>query len=130
MKKLTREVVLYLIFGTLTTLINILAYSALYYKLDIANLPANIISWIISVFFAYITNKIWVFESRKKNYLSEAVVFFGCRGLTGILDVALMYLAVDCLDYEGAVTKILVNIIVIILNYIFSKALVFKKSNQ
>lgn len=127
MKKLTGEVFLYLIFGALTTLINILIYSGLYYKLHIGNLPANIISWVVSVSFAFVTNKIWVFKSREGNFFREAAAFFGCRGLTGISEVILMYLAVDCLDYEGAVMKIFVNIIVIILNYIFSKALVFKK---
>lgn len=130
MKKFTREVFLYLVFGVLTTAINILTYSGLYYKFHIENLPANVISWIISVTFAFATNRLWVFKSREKNYLSEAAAFFGCRALTGFADAVLMYLAVDCMDFEGAVVKIFVNIIVIILNYIFSKALVFKKSNQ
>lgn len=127
MKKLTRELILYSIFGVLTTLINILAYSALYYRMDVANTPANVISWVVAVIFAYVTNRIWVFKSRKKKFLPELIGFFGCRALTGILDVVLMYTAVDILLLEGGLMKILSNIIVIVLNYVFSKTIIFKK---
>lgn len=126
-KRITKEIFLYLLFGGLTTLINILLYSFLYYKCSVVNTVSNIAAWLCSVAFAYVTNRIWVFESRRKGIIREAVSFFGCRALTGLLDLAIMYLFVDILAFEGGAVKIAANVLVIILNYAFSKLYIFKK---
>ena len=127
-KRITREIILYLIFGVLTTLINILAYLLLYYIFKFSNTLSTVVSWFLSVVFAYITNRIWVFESKSKNAAKETAEFFMLRTATGALDVAIMYIGVDLLLFEGTWIKIFSNIIVVVLNYIASKLFIFKKS--
>lgn len=126
-KKITWEIVLYVIFGVLTTLINVLAYSLFYYLLKLPNTASTVVAWVLSVAFAYITNRIWVFESENENTIRETLNFFLCRTATGILDLVIMYMGVDILLFEGTVIKIFSNIIVIILNYLASKLFIFKK---
>ena len=92
-------------------------------------ISSNIIAWILSVLFAFVTNKIYVFDSR--NYtvpvvLRELIDFTVSRGATGLLDLGLMYLFVSVIGIEDMISKIIINIIVIILNYILSKIYVFK----
>ena len=127
-KKITREIFLYVFFGALTTLINILSYSLLYYEFSVSNTLSTIISWVVSVIFAYVTNRIWVFESKNKSTLKEAGEFFLARISTGLLDLLIMYVFVELLYFEGGIIKIISNVIVIILNYLLSKLFVFKKS--
>lgn len=121
----------YLIFGALATVVNIVIYYISYYGVKIDNAISNIIAWVVAAIFAYLTNKFFVFDSRvntKKELLREIGSFFGCRLLTLIIDEAIMIITVDKLGFSGGVMKIVANIIVIILNYIFSKILIFKKS--
>lgn len=125
-----KDIILYCFFGALTTLVNIVLFNICFYALSTGNLWANIISWIASVLFAYITNKLWVFSSKslKLNVvIKEMISFFGCRVFTGLLDILIMYIAVDRLHLTAWIFKIISNIIVIILNYIASKCLIFKK---
>lgn len=120
----------YLIFGALTTLVNIIAYAVLYYVFHINNAISNIIAWIIGATFAYITNKLYVFNSKvntKKDLLKEIVYFYGCRLLTLAFDEGIMIVTVDKFGWNALLMKIIANIIVIILNFIFSKILIFKK---
>ena len=120
----------YLIFGALTTLVNIVAYSILYYVFHINNATSNIIAWIIGATFAYITNKLYVFNSKvntKIELLKEILYFYGCRLLTLVIDEAIMIVTVDKFGWNALLMKIIANIIVIILNFVFSKILVFKK---
>ena len=120
----------YLIFGALTTLVNIVAYSILYYIFSINNATSNIIAWIIGATFAYITNKLYVFNSKvntKKDLLKEILYFYGCRLLTLIIDEAIMIVTVDKFGWNALLMKIIANIIVIVLNFVFSKILIFKK---
>ena len=119
----------YLVFGALTTLVNILAYSILFYALHINNATSNVIAWIVGATFAYITNKLYVFNSKvtnKKELLKEIVYFYGCRLLTLAVDEGIMILTVDKFGWNALLMKIIANIIVIILNFIFSKILIFK----
>jgi putative flippase GtrA len=91
---------------------------------------SNIIAWIIAVSFAYITNKMYVFNSKSKglsDVIQKVISFFAFRLLTGILDMAIMWISVDLLDINDLIMKIVSNILVIILNYIFSKIFIFKK---
>ena len=90
---------------------------------------ANIVAWVLAVSAAYITNKIWVFESKawtKKAILQEAAAFAACRIATGVMDLAIMYVSVDLLGLPDLIMKVLSNAFVIVLNFIFSKLIIFK----
>lgn len=131
MIKKYKEQLTYVIFGVLTTAINIVVYTVSYNRLGISNVVSNIIAWILSVLFAYVTNKIWVFESKSteaKVLIREMLSFFGCRLATGALDIAIMYVAVDRMALDSTLMKCASNVLVIIANYIFSKLIIFKKN--
>ena len=124
-----KEVIYYLIFGGLTTLVNFIVYFTVKW-VGVEEWISNAISWIIAVVFAYITNKIFVFESKtteKKEILKEFTSFFMCRAFSGILDIGLFWLLVEKFKFNDVIVKIILQIIVILLNYIFSKLWVFKK---
>lgn len=123
-------IILYGIFGVLTTVINIVSYSLLFEVFGISNVVSNIIAWILSVLFAFITNKLWVFESKSFDFkilMKELGSFTACRAATGVLDLGIMFVGVDLLKGPAIILKIASNIIVIILNYVMSKIFVFKK---
>ena len=128
-----REGMRYLIFGGLTTLVNIIAYSILYYIFGISNATSNVIAWIIGATFAYITNKLYVFNSKvanNKELLREILYFYGCRFFTLIIDEGIMIITVDKWKWNALLMKIIANIIVIILNFIFSKIIIFKNKKN
>lgn len=125
-----KELILYLFFGGCTTLINIIVYYLMARMGDISTIPATVAAWVVSVAFAYVTNRIWVFESKNKGIkaiLKEFEAFVACRLISGVLDVIIMWLFVDMLAMNDMVIKIISNIIVIIINYIASKCFIFKK---
>ncbi len=126
-----REALLYLFFGGCTTLVNIITFNLLrYFNVDFN--VSNVVGWILSVLFAYITNKIFVFESKiksKKGVLKEACSFFGFRIISLIMDLVFMNITVMMLGWNEFWMKILSNIIVIIANYVFSKLFIFKKKD-
>ena len=124
--RLDKELFLYVVFGTLTTIVNIVVYFTLEY-IGVNYIISNIIAWFLSVLFAYVTNRIWVFESKSPNIMKEMVLFFSGRIFTGVLDTALLYLFVDILTLGNTFSKITVEIIIIILNYLLSKLIVFKE---
>ena len=122
--------IFYGIFGVLTTVINIVTYAVCYRKLGIANVPSNIIAWILAVLFAFITNKLYVFDSKSmdaKTVISELIKFMAARLATGGLDLLIMFIGVDVMHGPEIFLKAASNIIVIILNYVLSKLVVFKK---
>ena len=127
-----KSVILYLVFGVLTTVVNIVAY----YLLDLNGLFNTVINtsiaWVVAVIFAYVTNKKWVFESRVKGFkdiFKEMMSFFGCRIATGLMDVGIMFVFVDILCYDDMIIKIASNVLVVILNYVGSKLLVFRNKD-
>ena len=125
-----RQGFLYLVFGAITTLVNILCYYAAYNLFKIPNVTSTVLAWIISVLFAFVTNRVLVFESNAKglkNIIREILAFFVCRMLTGIMDVAIMWISVDIMNWNSLLWKILSNLLVIILNFFASKMLIFKK---
>lgn len=125
-----REVILYIVFGGLTTLINLLVYNTMYYYIESSNLLSTIVAWILSVLTAFLTNKQIVFRSSSWNLeilWKEGVKFFECRIGTGILELIFMYITVDILRWSGFIMKLIVNVIVIILNYVASKRIIFVK---
>lgn len=125
-----KEILMYLIFGLLTTVVNIVVYFISSDLLSINYLISNVMAWFISVLFAFVTNKVYVFESSSKKLMKEIVAFFTSRLATGILDMFLMWLFVTVAFLNDVVVKIFVNILVIIMNYIFSKLFVFRKDDH
>ena len=124
-----KEIVLYIFFGGATTLVNILSYYFCSYVIQLNTTMSTVIAWLLSVIFAYITNKIWVFESKTNNLKSifkEITSFFGCRLVTGLMDLVIMITFVDYLLFNDMIIKIMSNILVIIMNYIASKLVIFK----
>ena len=129
---INKQLILYLFFGVCTTAINTICYGILYELLLVNNVLSPILAWLAAVIFAFVTNKVFVFESKRNNAtekLSEITSFFGCRILTGILDVVIMAVAVDYLRWNGLLWKLISNIIVTIINYIASKFFIFKDKN-
>lgn len=127
-----REMILYLFFGGCTTLVNIAAYY-ICSKIGFGTALGTVIAWVLSVLFAYVTNKKYVFESKACGFsavLKEIVRFFMCRLATGLLDLAVMVVFVDYLRFNDMLIKILSNIVVIVLNYIASKLMIFKSTKR
>ena len=126
------EIFNYLIIGGLTTIVSLLTYyicvlTILNPKLPLELQIANIISWITSVIFAYITNRVIVFKSKEKNIKKEAIAFIGSRIITLLLDMLTMFILVTLLHTNDKIGKAISQIIIIIGNYIISKLFVFKK---
>ena len=127
-----KEIIYYLIFGVLTTMVNLLIYYFLTCTILNPNRVlylqiANIISWFISVIFAYITNRRYVFDSNNDNIFKEVVDFFGARVITLLLDMSIMFIGVTLFNFNDKFIKILSQVLVIIFNYVLSKMFVFKK---
>lgn len=123
--RIGKELTLYVIFGVLTTVVNIVVYLLFAKFLAVNYIISNIVAWFLSVLFAYITNRIWVFESKNTNIFNEIFLFFGGRLFSGFLDTGLMYLFIDVLLIHDVITKFIVQAIVVIINYFFSKFIVF-----
>ena len=122
---------MYLIIGGLTTLVSLGSYYLLTLKLldpnkSIELAIANIISWICAVTFAYFTNRIFVFKSKNKEMLKEGIKFYLSRVSTLLLEVLCMFLLVNLLNINDKISKIIVQILITIGNYIISKFYVFK----
>ena len=125
-----KGLILYGVFGVLTTIINIVTYAVCYRVIGIANVPSDIIAWVVGVAFAFITNKLYVFGSKSmdmKTLFPELVKFVAARLATGVLDVIIMFIGVDVMHGPDVILKVASNVIVIILNYVLSKLVVFKK---
>ena len=129
-----REVVLYLVFGILTTLIDILVFSLLAHtclagdgwQLQLANLFA----WVAAVLFAYFTNRALVFASRDRRMLSEGLRFLASRLLTLLADALLLFLLASLLGMQKDAANLLCAVAVILLNYVFSKLWVFRTKTK
>lgn len=125
-----KSFIAYAVFGVFTTIVNIVAYNVCYYKLELSNTLSNIIAWLLAVTFAYLTNKVWVFDSKSWKWeilRREVATFISCRLATGVMDLVIMFICVDLLEWHAMFMKLLSNILVIILNYVFSKLVIFKK---
>ena len=134
-----KEIINYLIFGVLTTAVSLATkYLLLFTMLDAANAfelqVAVIISWIAACLFAYITNRIWVFESKSKEVIKEITKFFTSRLITLGLEMLIMFIFVTALglnsDMWVIVWTLIAQVLVIIGNYILSKLLVFKNKKK
>lgn len=125
-----RSVITYGVFGVLTTVINIVIYNLCYNSVGMSNTLSNVMAWIVAVTFAYLTNKVWVFESTSWKWevlKREVMAFISCRLATGVLDIVIMFICVDVLGMHALFMKVISNVLVIVLNYVFSKLVIFKK---
>lgn len=160
-KLLTREVIMYLIFGVLTTVVNLLAFWAfnrlfaaigwegvlgklfenrgwqkaadLFSAKGAQYLDSNLLAWVVGVLFAFVTNKLFVFESKSfapSVAAKELAGFVGARVFSFFVETLGLFLMVTVLNWNDYVAKIIVGIIVVIINYVFSKLLIFKKKKS
>ena len=124
------DIITYLFFGVLTTVVNYLVYIPLYNGLGMSATASNAIAWVVAVAFAYLTNKPFVFRSNDwsmQTVIPELTKFVGCRIGSGAIETAILFVTVDLLGWNGNIWKLLTSVIVVILNYIGSKLLVFTK---
>ncbi len=127
-----RELIDYGIFGVLTTVVNYLVYAFCLILLAINYLYANFWAWIVAVAFAFITNKLYVFHSLSWQFsrvLRESCEFVSARIVSVIAESILLWLFVEKLNCDELIIKIFTNVLVIVLNYAFSKLVIFKKRN-
>lgn len=128
-----REGMRYLVFGVLSTIINIVVFAICCRIIKIPVLISTIISWIIAVLFAYVTNKLYVFDSKviqKKELAREIISFFNARIVTLVIETVFLWATVIKLGLNEIIMKIIVNIIVIVLNFVFSKIFIFKEEKN
>ena len=124
------DVVTYLFFGVLTTVVNYLIYLPVYTLLGLTAAVSNAIAWVVAVAFAYLTNKPFVFRSHDwsaKTVVPELTKFVGCRLASGVMETVILFVTVDLLGWNGNLWKLVTSVLVVILNYLASKLLVFKK---
>lgn len=129
-----KEIINYLICGGLSTVVNFVSYFAFARLFKIDEVISSGLSWVVAVIFAYIVNKIFVFESKtetKKALIKEFTSFIACRVISGITcDVGTFALMVKVLHINDIVSKIITQVMVVIVNYIFSKLIIFKKKSR
>ena len=122
-----REGLLYLFFGVLTTAISWGSFYLFHYTLSLGELLANPLSWVAAVLFAFFTNRTWVFRTHGGGFLREMALFFGARVGTLVFEEALIFLFVTVLSFHAMAVKMLGNVAVLVLNYLLSKLIVFRK---
>ena len=124
------DLLAYLVFGVLTTAVNYLIYLPCFNLLQLPAVVSNLIAWVGAVAFAYLTNKPFVFRSHDwsaKTVIPELTKFVSCRVASGAAESAILWITVDILGWNGNLWKLFTSVLVVVLNYIGSKLLVFKK---
>ena len=124
------DILIYLVFGVLSTVVNYLVYSPALYVFGLSAAASNVIAWIVAVVFAFVTNKPFVFKSydwSRQILIPELTKFVGCRIASGVGETLILLLTVDLLGWSGAVWKLITSVLVVVVNYVGSKLLVFKK---
>lgn len=124
-----QDILVYLVFGVLTTAVNYLVYLPCYNLAHLPSAVSNIVAWIAAVAFAYVTNKTFVFRSLDwsiQTLLPELAKFLGTRLGSGVLETGILFLFVDVFAMNGNLWKLVTSILVVVLNYIGSKLLVFR----
>lgn len=124
------EIFSYLVFGVMTTVVNYLVYLPLYNLLGMSASLSNAIAWVAAVAFAYLTNKPFVFRSHDwsvKTVIPELTKFVTCRVGSGLSETLILLVTVDILGWNGNIWKLVTSVLVVVLNYVSSKLVVFKK---
>lgn len=128
-----KDIITYVFFGVLTTIVSYGVYFPLYNLLQLSASVCNVISWVAAVMFAFYTNKPFVFHSYDWSFKvvsSEFIKFVGSRFGSFLIETAAIFVLVDLLRYNGNIMKLIVSIIVVILNYLTSKLFVFSKKRR
>lgn len=123
------DILTYLVFGVLTTVVNYAVYLPVYNFCGISAAVSNMIAWVVAVIFAFVTNKPFVFHSHDwsaKTVVPELAKFISCRLASGVLETVILFLAVDCMNWNGNLWKLVTQVLVIVINYVGSKLLVFR----
>ncbi|MEE0110783.1 MAG: GtrA family protein [Oscillospiraceae bacterium] len=124
------DVLTYLIFGVLTTVVNYAVYLPVYNLLGLSASVSNCIAWVVAVAFAFLTNKPFVFKSHdwsKQTVIPELTKFISCRIASGAAETVILLVSVDILHWNGNIWKLVTQVLVVVLNYFGSKLLVFRK---
>lgn len=127
------DVLVYLVFGVLTTVVNYLVYLPCYNLLHLSAALSNGIAWCFAVAFAYLTNKPFVFKSHdwsRGTVVPELIKFVGCRLGSGVAETLILFVFVDLLSFNGNIWKLITSVLVVVLNYFASKFLVFEKEKK
>ena len=128
-----KEVLLYLIFGVLTTAVNFIVYTFFTRSLLVDELISNIFAWVFAVTFAYVTNKKYVFSSKTTNVkqlTKELSSFFIARLFSLGVDMSIMYVGIRVLFVFDMYVKLFSQVVIVILNYVLSKFIIFKKEDK
>ena len=128
--KKNKEMLLYLFFGGLSFIVSVATYAFFNMSLGLSVLLANVLSWIITVMFAILTNRVWVFEAPTKtlkDFTAQMISFYSGRIVTLVIEEAILVLFIDMLGFGSIAVKIVAQIVVILLNYVISKVFIFKK---
>ncbi len=128
-----RDVLSYLVFGVLTTAVNYGVYLPCYNLLGLSAAVSNGVAWVFAVAFAYLTNKPFVFQSHDwsmQTVLPELTKFIGCRIGSGAAETGILLVTVDILGWNGNAWKLLTSVLVVVLNYVGSKLLVFSRKTE
>ncbi len=124
-----KELIVYGIFGVLTTAVNYVSYIIFTRAFGLGVLASNLIAWVLAVAFAFVTNKLFVFESKKFEYkilVKELVSFVISRVFSLALDMAILYVMHELMHINDLIVKIISNVVIIIVNYVISKFIIFK----
>ena len=128
-----KEVLLYLFFGGLAFVVSILSFAFFNVTLSLNEHISNIISWIITVTFAFFTNRIWVFDSKTENageFMKQMFSFFSGRVVTLVVEEIILFIFITWLGFPSMLIKVIAQVVVIVLNYVISKLVVFRKKTS
>jgi len=125
-----KEFILYVVFGGMATIVSIISFNYFANILLIKELIANIFSWVVTVAFAYVTNKLYVFKTKAKDLkdlFREIISFFSARLLTLLIEEVILYVGIDYLHIDNMLVKLAAQVLVVLGNYVLSKLFIFKK---
>lgn len=132
-----KEVIKYLIFGVLTTFVNYVVYYTLIFAIGTSEgaigFTCNFFATVVSILFAYVTNRKFVFESKandKKEILKEMTSFFSCRVFSMVIDSLIYFVGCTIMKFPDFIIKTISQVVVIVLNYVFSKLIIFKNKEE
>ena len=127
--KKNKEVLMYLFFGGLTFIVSIASYAFFNISLLVNELIANLLSWVLAVSFAFVTNRIWVFDAQTNTvseFFRQLISFFGGRVVTLVIEEVILLVFITVLHFASMPVKVVAQVIVIVLNYVISKLFIFK----
>lgn len=127
--KKNKEILLYLFFGGLSFIVSVATYALFNVPMKMDALIANVLSWIITVMFAFLTNRVWVFASPTdniKDFMKQMLSFYSGRIITLVIEEAILLVFINMLGFGSLLVKIVAQVVVILLNYVISKLFIFK----